>query len=329
MNNCFDIAGIKIKNPLVLAPMAGYTDYSFRTLCSEYGAGLEYTEMQSVDSIIHNSKETIKDLKDTYLDKKNNNETKLSLQIFGGNLDTILESIPLFEKYATYDFLDFNCGCPVNKVIKQRAGSFWLNREDELIELLKKMKKVSSKPITVKVRIGFSSLSNIVPLCKKIENTGVSCIAVHGRTRNEFFSSDVHYDVIKDIKKNLSIPIIANGNINEANFTQVMSYTNCDAAMIGQSSLGYPYIFKNLLNIIENKPQVKHDLNSQLNDLTKHLNLVFKYKDERQAASIMRGFSIKYLKGFDDVKTYKVKLTKSNSKIEYINIIDEMMSKFN
>ena len=118
----FSIAGIEIRNRYVLAPLAGYTDYSMRKICADQGAGLVYTEMESCESLYYNSKATKQDLKDTHLDRKDK-DTRLALQIFGGKKDIILKSIPMFEELAQYDFLDFNCGCPVPKVIRQNAGS--------------------------------------------------------------------------------------------------------------------------------------------------------------------------------------------------------------
>lgn len=320
----FEIAGIKIKNRYVLAPMAGFTDVSTRILSSSCGASLVYTEMESCDSLVYKSKRTLKDIQDTFIDRKKEEDTKIALQLFSGKKDMVLQSIPIVEKNASYDFLDFNCGCPVPKVIRQQAGSYWLNREDELIDLLKDMVKLSDKPVIVKIRIGFSSLMDIVPLCLKIEEAGVKAIAVHGRSRNEFFSGEVHYDVIKDIKKNLSIPVIANGEIDQDNFQDVLDKTDADALMIGQHALGNPSIFKDMIDLEEGKRVKKRTLQEQLDLLRKHIDLIFEYKDEREAAAIMRSFSVKYLKGFDNIKKYRNRLVVSKSKDEYLSIIDDI-----
>lgn len=324
----FSIAGIEIKNRYVLAPLAGFTDYAMRKLSYDYGAGLLYTEMESCEALCFNSKLTIEDIKNTKLDKANCPDGKLALQIFGGKEESILKSIPIVEEYGDYDFLDFNCGCPVPKVIKQHAGSYWLNREDELIPLLKRMISISSKPVIVKIRIGYTQIQDIVPLCKRIEETGVKAIAVHGRTRNEFFSSAVHYDVIRDIKKNVSIPVIANGEITEDNFLYVLNETNADAVMIGQHAIGYPKIFSDMIAKEENRQAVEKTLSGQLNDLRKHLDLIFSIKDERSASSIMRSFAVNYVKGFSDSKKYRNLLVHCSSKEEYFSVIQSIEDEF-
>lgn len=324
----FSIAGIEIKNRYVLAPLAGFTDYAMRKLSYDYGAGLLYTEMESCEALYFDSKLTIEDIKNTKLDKANCPDGKLALQIFGGKEESILKSIPIVEKYGDYDFLDFNCGCPVPKVIKQHAGSYWLNREDELIPLLKRMVSISSKPVIVKIRIGYTQIQDIVPLCKRIEDAGVKAIAVHGRTRNEFFSSPVHYDVIKDIKKNVSIPVIANGEITEDNFIDVLNETNADAVMIGQHAIGYPKIFRDMIAKEENRLVEEKTLSSQLNDLIKHLDLIFSIKDERSASSIMRSFAVNYVKGFSDSKKYRNLLVHCSSKEEYFSVIQSIEDEF-
>ena len=313
----FSIAGIEIPNRYVLAPLAGYSDYSMRKMCSDNGAGLVYTEMESCESLYYKSKATQKDLFDTKRDRQTEGNTKLALQIFGGKKDIILKSVPLFEEFADYDFLDFNCGCPVPKVIRQNAGSSWLNREDELIDLMKDLVSLSKKPVIIKIRIGFSSLMNIVPLCKRLESVGVKAIAVHGRTRSEMFSGPVHYDVIRDIKKNVSIPIIANGEIDSKNFQEVLSTTNADAVMIGQKAIGYPKVFENMYRIESGLSPLEDSMERQVSDLMKQLDLIYDIKDEHQASGIMRSVSVHYLKGFENAKRFRSLLVHCESKEEY------------
>ena len=317
----FQIAGITLKNRYVQAPLAGFSDYAMRKMASDKGSSLVYSEMESSEALDYNSAATIKDVQDTLLDKKTEKDTKLALQIFGGKSEKVIESIPLFEKLGQYDFLDFNCGCPVPKVMRQHAGSYWLNRQDELIALLKKMVKISSKPVIIKIRIGFSSLMDIVPFTKRIQDTGVQAIAVHGRTKSEGFSGPVHYDVIKDIKDHLSIPVIANGDINETNFEEVLKETNADAIMIGQRAIGYPKVFEDMINAEERKPIIKTTLSGQIEDLNKHIKLIYSIKDEKRASDIMRSFSVRYLKGFDNVKSFRMALVHAKSEQEYISIL--------
>ncbi len=321
----FKIAGKEIQNRYVLAPLAGYSDYSMRKICSDYGAGLTYTEMESCESLYYNSKATKQDLADTHLDRKNE-KGRLALQIFGGKKDIILKSIPLFEELGEYDFLDFNCGCPVPKVIRQNAGSSWLNRPDELIDLMKEIVHISQKPVIIKIRIGFSSLMDIVPLCKKLEEVGVQAIAVHGRTRNEMFSSAVHYDVIRDIKHHIQIPVIANGLIDSENFEKVFSLTDADALMIGQKAIGYPKIFENMVRKEDQKEPLPDSLERQILDLKKQIELMYEIKDEHQASGILRSVSVHYMKGFDNAKKYRMALVHCESKEEYLKVLSDMQN---
>lgn len=317
----FSIGGTLIKNNLVQAPLAGYTDYAMRTMAYEYGAGLVYTEMESCESLYYCAKPTLHDLAETKMDKKRNPEEKIALQIFGGKSDVVLSSIPLFEKYGDYDFLDFNCGCPVPKVIRQHAGSYWLTRTEELIELAKNMVKISSKPVIFKMRIGFDTPLDMPTLCKKLEDVGIQGFAIHGRIRSEFFSGPVHYDVIKAIKEKVSVPVIANGEITASNFQQVLADTGADAVMIGQHAMGYPKIFEDMSRIEQGFAPKETTLKQQIEDLKKHLSLIFSAKEEHSAAGIMRSISVKYLKGFDDVKKIRNELVHCETEAQYLEVL--------
>ena len=320
----FYINGIEIKNRYVLAPMAGLSDYALRYLAYKYGAGLTYTEMVSCESLVYSSKATLFDLTMTHKDKSKSGNI-LSLQIFSGNPKMVLESIPLLEKNASYDFLDFNCGCPVPKVVKQHAGSYWLNRIDELLTLLKEMVRKSNKPVTIKIRTGFNSEINLVDFCKKVEKTGVSLIAIHGRLRKDFFSGKVNYSLIKEVKENVSIPVLANGEINLENSNEVLDYTRADGIMIGQASLGNPKIFDDLIRQELNKNIKPRDIKDNIKILKEHINLEYSYLDEKRASDILRGISIKYIKHAPNSSSIRSKLVKCKSKKEYIDILDSYL----
>jgi tRNA-dihydrouridine synthase B len=322
----FTIAGIPLRNRYVQAPLAGFTDFSMRKMGALKGASLVYSEMESCDALVYGSKATFTDLAATLRDKKEEPQTKLALQIFGGKADIVLASIPLCERYADYDFLDFNAGCPVPKVIRQQAGSYWLKREDELIALLSAMVKKSSKPVLLKMRIGFESLMDIVPFAKRAEAAGVKAIAIHGRTRSEGFQGAVHYDVIADVKRNLTIPVIANGEISEKNGKEVLALTKADALMIGQRAIGYPKVFQDLIEEEEGKTITPTTLGGQIADLREHLSLIFSVKDERSASDIMRSISVRYLKGFEDMRRYRMGLVHCQHLNEYLAILDTMQN---
>lgn len=323
-NRGFEIAGIPVKNRFVLAPLAGFTDYSLRKLSSDMGAGLVYTEMESCESLLHGSQATLEDLKNTHRDRRDEKDTRLALQIFGGKAESILQSIPLFEKEAEYDFLDFNVGCPVPKVMRQRAGSYWLNRLDELFSLLEKMVSISRKPVIVKIRIGFDEIMDVRHVCRKMESCGVKAIAVHGRTRKEGFMSPVHYDIIRAIKESVSIPVIANGAIDERNFLDVLEETKADAVMIGQRAIGYPKVFQDMVRVEQGLAPIENTLKSQVDTLKEHLRLMFSCKEEKPASDIMRGISVRYLKGFGNIKETKLALVHCRSLDEYLSVLSRL-----
>lgn len=320
----FKIASTELDNRYILAPLAGYTDCAMRKICSSFSSSLNYTEMISAEALFYNSKDTIKEIKDTYIDKEN--RSRLAIQLFGGNSEHIIEALKIVKNIGHYDFIDFNCGCPVNKVIKQKAGSFWLKRQDELFHLLKEMVKISDKPVILKTRIGFSSIIDMNHFVKEVEKCNVSAIAIHGRTREEFFSSKVHYDVIKECKKNASIPIIANGGINEDNFLDVFKQTDADALMIGQRAVGYPKVFQDMVDIESGKRKEETTLLSQLKTLKKHVQLMYMYKDEKVASCQLRSISLKYLKGYKIDNDIKKRLISAKKEEDYLDVISSLMS---
>ena len=320
----FKIASTELDNRYILAPLAGYTDCAMRKICSSFSSSLNYTEMISAEALFYNSKDTIKEIKDTYIDKEN--RSRLAIQLFGGNSEHIIEALKIVKNIGHYDFIDFNCGCPVNKVIKQKAGSFWLKRQDELFHLLKEMVKISDKPVILKTRIGFSSIIDMNHFVKEVEKCNVSAIAIHGRTREEFFSSKVHYDVIKECKKNASIPIIANGGINEDNFLDVFKQTDADALMIGQRAVGYPKVFQDMVDIESGKRKEETTLLSQLKTLKKHVQRMYMYKDEKVASCQLRSISLKYLKGYKIDNDIKKSLISAKKEEDYLDVISSLMS---
>ena len=307
-----------LPNRYILAPMAGLSDYSLRRMCYLEGVGLTYTEMVSCESVIHNSSATFFDLKTTHLEKKKN---LLALQIFGGKKESILKSIPVIEKEARYDILDFNAGCPVNKVVKQNAGSKWLTKVDELTNLMKDIVNISSHPVSIKLRTGFNEEIDLVALAKRLEEVGVSLIAIHGRTRKEFFFGKVNYDIIKKVKENVTIPVIANGGISLSNASEVLSFTKADGIMIGQKALGHPEIFSNLIRLEEGKEIINLSPKEKINQLKKHLKLLFSYLDENRGVSLARGISTHYIKDFKYSAKLRSYFVRCKSKKEYFDLI--------
>ncbi len=315
----FEISNIKIKNQYVQAPLAGYTTYPMRALAFKYGCSLAYTEMVSCNAIAYHNKKTL----ETMLPHKKENGL-VALQLFGSSLEEILYSVKYVEEHAVFDFLDFNLGCPVSKVIKQHAGSYLLDHQDDLYNIFSKVTKLSSHPVLAKIRLGYKTF-NHVSIAKTLEEAGVKGLAIHGRLQKEMFAGPVHYDLINEVKRNVNIPIIANGNITVDNIDEVRKITNADAFMFGRDAIGYPKLFEDLINKEEGKPIRPRNLKEQINLLIEHLKMLIEDEGEKNACLMMRSISSFYLKNLDDVKNIRMQLVRANTLQEYLDILNPLI----
>lgn len=236
------IGTVEISNPVGLAPMAGVTDLPFRTLCKELGCGLLYTEMVSAKAILYKNKNT-KPLMETTPD-----ESPIALQLFGSDPDIMADIAAQVAEETSFDIIDVNMGCPVPKIVGNHEGSA-LMKEPKLVEaILTAMVKKLKKPLTIKIRKGFNDESvNAVEIAKIAEACGVSAVAVHGRTREEYYSGVADYDIIAQVKKAVSIPIFGNGDVRcVEDAKRLYEATGCDGILIGRGARGNPWIFREI-----------------------------------------------------------------------------------
>jgi len=319
MTKTFTIAKKTLKNRYIQGPMAGFTDIAMRTLAFKAGASLCYTEMISANALKYNSKDTIEMVKDTQKDIG-----PLALQLFGYELDHIEIAIHMCEKLGKYDFLDFNFGCPVPKVMKQKAGSHLLIDLDYLYELAKLLVKTSTKPVVVKTRMGFSDPNEIFKIVEVFENAGVSGIAIHGRTKAELYSGKPHYDIIKEVIKTAKVPIFISGNLNLDNTLETLSETKADASMIARASIGNPLIFTNLIKKENNEPLIPLTIEKQIELLKEHVDLIFdKQAPERINSLQLRSIAPSYFSKFPESKEFRSKIVRCLTKEDYLNCIKD------
>ena len=232
------IGNIELENNLILAPMAGVTDLPFRVLCKEQGCGLLYTEMVSAKAILYKNRNTQELMK---IDPK---ERPVAIQLFGSDPEIVSDIAHQIED-GPYDFIDINMGCPVPKIVNNGEGSALMKNPKLVEEILSSMVKKVKKPVTVKFRKGFNDDSiNAVEIAKIAESCGVAAVAVHGRTREQFYSGKVDWDIIRQVKEAVQIPVIGNGDIyTPQDAKRMMDETGCDGLMIARGARGNPWLF--------------------------------------------------------------------------------------
>lgn len=241
------IGNIEIKNQLIQAPMAGVSNEAFRLMAKKNGAGLVYGEMVSIEGILHQNQKTHKLL------KISEDEHPISMQIFGNDVQSFIQATKVVNQSGA-DIIDLNLGCPMPKVaIKSQSGSQLLKTPDLIYEIVKAVVANTDKPVTAKIRLGWDENSvNAVEVAKLIEKAGASAIAVHGRTRAEFYSGHADWDKIKEVKQAVKIPVIGNGDVvDEISAHKMLEQTGCDAVMIARASQGNPWIFSQINHFLK------------------------------------------------------------------------------
>ncbi len=319
----FKIGNVKIENNVVMAPMAGISNSAYRTIIKQMGCGLIVAEMVSDKAITYNNKKTIDMLYMTDF------ERPISQQIFGSDKESFVEAAKYIEKNMKPDIIDINMGCPVPKVaLRAQAGSALLKDKDKVYDIVKSVVESVSIPVTVKIRSGWDSNHiNAVEIAKVIEKAGASAITVHGRTRAQGYSGKVDLDIIKQVKENVLIPVIGNGDIKSCyDAKYMMDYTKCDAVMIGRGILGNPWLIKECVDYLEHNIEPKEiTITDKFNMIKKHMDLLLKTKIEKVALLEMRTHIAYYLKGIPGTKELKQQIFKTKKKEEIINLLDNFL----
>ena len=318
----YKIKNVIIENKVVLAPMAGVTNIAYRKICKKYGAGMVTTEMISDKGIFYNDKKT-KELANI-----SENEHPVAVQIFGGDIDTLVNAAKWVENETAADVIDINMGCPVPKVLKSNAGSMYLKDINRIYNTVKSVVENVSLPVTVKIRIGFDHDNiNVIDVADAIIKAGASALAIHGRTKTDLYSGVVNYDIIKKVKElHPDFPIIVNGDINTPiKAREILQYTNCDAVMIGRGSYGNPYIFKQVnhyLNTGELLPE--QTIADKIADLREYAYDLVSYKGEFMAMKELRGQAGWFIKGCHNGSKIRQRLSNINSINDLESILNEL-----
>lgn len=288
------IGNVNLENNLILAPMAGVTDLPFRLLCKQQGAGLLCMEMVSAKAIYFHNKNTEELMK---IDPR---EYPVSLQLFGSDADIISEMAKRIED-KPFSILDINMGCPVPKVVNNKEGSALMTQPKLVEEILTKTVKAIKKPVTVKIRKGFDDNHvNAVEIAKIAESCGVSAIAVHGRTREQYYSGKADWDIIAQVKDAVSIPVIGNGDVTSPQIAAAMlAQTGCDGIMIGRGVQGNPWIFREILAYLERGEEIPRPTEEEMRDvILRHAALQLECKGQYIGIREMRKHVSWYTKGY-------------------------------
>lgn len=315
------IGNVKLENKVFLSPMAGVTDLPFRLICKEQNCGMLYTEMINAKALCYDDENTKKML------RIEEDEHPIAVQIFGSEPEYMGRATEIMNEYPN-EILDINMGCPAPKVIRNGDGSALMKNPKLAEEVLKAVVKKSKKPVTLKIRKGWDDNTvNAVEIAKIAEACGISALAIHGRTREQYYSGKADWDIITEIKENISIPVIGNGDVfTIQDAINMLDKTNCDAIMIGRGAQGNPWIFKRINHYMQTGEILPEPtLDEKINTAIKHLRLAVEEHGEYIAVREMRKHVAWYLKGLKNSARVRDEVNKIESYEEVINKLNMYM----
>ncbi|MFI3284703.1 MAG: tRNA dihydrouridine synthase DusB [Erysipelotrichaceae bacterium] len=314
------IGNVEIQNQIVVAPMAGISNGAFRSLCFEFGAGLVFNEMVSDKAISYESEKTIE------MTQSEPYEHPLVMQLFGSDVESMVKGAQYLDQHTDCDIIDINMGCPANKIVKSKGGSYLMSEPKLAIEIVEAVVKAVKKPVTVKIRLGFTHQSiNCIELAQAFEKVGAKAISLHGRTRSDLYQGKANWEYVKQLKESLSIPVIGNGDITtKEEALRRLEETGCDAIMIGRGAIGNPFLIAELKAHFDNEPYTAPSYEERLKMCLIHAKKLAVLKGEKIAMKQMRGVAPWYLQGMP----YSCRVKNSMNQIKKYEDLEKIINDY-